>query len=70
MAGAPIRLLAWEFPYATGTALKRKKKKMSFLELPVAQQLKDLVFSLLWLRLLLLAQELLQAVSTAKYVNK
>ena len=43
---------------------------MSFLELPVAQQLKDLVFSLLWLRLLLLAQELLQAVSTAKYVNK
>ena len=26
-AAAPIRLLAWEFPYATNAALKRKKKK-------------------------------------------
>ena len=26
-ATAPIRLLAWELPYATGTALKSKKKK-------------------------------------------
>ena len=26
-ATAPIRLLAWEPPYATGVALKRQKKK-------------------------------------------
>ena len=26
-AAAPIRLLAWELPYAAGTALKSKKKK-------------------------------------------
>ena len=26
-AAAPIRLLAWEHPYATGTALKTKKKE-------------------------------------------
>ena len=26
-AAAPIRLLAWEFPYATSMAEKRKKKK-------------------------------------------
>ena len=25
-AAAPIRLLAWELPYATGETLKRKKK--------------------------------------------
>ena len=25
-AAAPIRPLAWEFPYAAGVALKRKKK--------------------------------------------
>ena len=27
MATAPIQLLAWEPPYATGAALKRQKKK-------------------------------------------
>jgi len=27
-AAAPIRPLAWELPYATGVALKRKKKKV------------------------------------------
>jgi len=27
-AGAPIRPLAWEPPYATGEALKRKKKNL------------------------------------------
>ena len=26
-AATPIRPLAWKFPYATGAALKRKKKK-------------------------------------------
>ena len=26
-AAAPIRLLAWELTYATGSALKRKRKK-------------------------------------------
>ena len=26
-AAAPIRPLSWELPYATGTALKKKKKK-------------------------------------------
>ena len=26
-AVTPIQPLAWEFPYATGTTLKRKKKK-------------------------------------------
>ena len=28
-AVAPIQPLAWEFPYATGVALKKKKKKAS-----------------------------------------
>ena len=27
VATAPIKPLAWEFPYATGAALKRPKKK-------------------------------------------
>ena len=27
-AAAPIGLLAWELPYATGVALKKKRKKM------------------------------------------
>ena len=26
-AVAPIRLLGWELPYATGAAIKKKKKK-------------------------------------------
>ena len=30
VAPAPIRPLAWEPPYATGVAVKKKKKKMSF----------------------------------------
>ena len=29
-ATAPIRPLAWEPPYATGTALKRQKKKRQY----------------------------------------
>ena len=28
-AVAPIQLLAWKLPYAKGTALKRKKKKLA-----------------------------------------
>ena len=35
-AVAPIRPLAWEFPYAKGAALKRKKKKkQQQLKMPV-----------------------------------
>ena len=29
VAAAPIGLLAWKLPYATGAAIKRKKKKKS-----------------------------------------
>ena len=29
-AAAPIHLLAWELPYAAGTAIKRKKEKSWF----------------------------------------
>ena len=35
----PVRPLAWELPYATGTAVKRKKKKMCihfFSQLPIS----------------------------------
>ena len=32
-AAAPIRPLAWEFPHATGTALKQKKNKKEKLAL-------------------------------------
>ena len=32
-AAAPVRPLAWERPYATGEALKRKKKKKKILSL-------------------------------------
>ena len=31
-AAAPIQPLAWEFPYAAGTALKRKKKNVSLMQ--------------------------------------
>ena len=30
VAAAPIQHLAWELPYATGVALKRKKKKNNY----------------------------------------
>ena len=33
-ATAPIRSLAWEFPYAEGVALKKTKKKKKLLGLP------------------------------------
>jgi len=31
-AAALIRLLSWELPYATGVAIKRKKKEFEFLD--------------------------------------
>ena len=33
VAVAPIRPLAWDPPYATGIALKKKKKKKTFLNI-------------------------------------
>ena len=54
VATTPIRSLAWEPPYATGTALKRQKeqKKMKLRKQlqwssGVAQQVKDPTLSLL-----------------------
>ena len=31
-AAALIQLLSWELPYATGVAIKRKKKEFEFLD--------------------------------------
>ena len=57
-ATAPIRTLAWEPPYAEGAALekakkKKAKKKKTSREFSSGLEVKDLVWSLLWLRLLL-----------------
>ena len=40
---APIRPLAWEFPYAEGAALKKKKKKKKR-ERPKKKEKKNLAF--------------------------
>ena len=43
VAVAPIRPLAWELPYATGTALKRQKEKKINLTLS-NKSMKDILF--------------------------